>query len=842
MSYTRLLSLLLLTTMFVSSPAQGQKPHVVIDTRGVMRKATDDSELHGFGVNYSLPFAHEYRMVKQRGIRIEEAIDRDVYHMTRLDIDLYRVHVWDTEISDSLGNLIPNEHLRLFDYTIHQMKKRGMRFVITPIAFWGNGWPEKDETTPGFSHKYGKADCLTHPEAIKAQANYLFQFLNHVNAYTGIAYKDETDIVALEISNEPHHKGTAKEVTQYINTMVKAMRKSGTQTPIFYNMSHSIHLADAYMNANIQGGTFQWYPTNLVANHQIDGNFLPHVADYVIPFANHPKFGKMAKIVYEFDPADVGTNVMYPAMAIAFRKAGMQLANQFAYDAIDWAPFNTNYGTHFMNLAYAPAKAISLKIASAVFHNMPMGSQKQPDALLIDYPNDLTQWNTPEKFFYSNTTSHHPINVTALQEIAGCGSSPVIQYDGTGSYFLDRISNDVWRLEVMPDAWWIDDPYSKASPSAQKAAVMHATRNMCIELPTLGKQFTMRAINDGNHFSATVKEGAFTIRPGVYLLSNRAESLNMDITQTYRHIRLNEYVAPASDLPNTALWNHTPAEQIAGQPVNIQFTAVSPDSILAVKCVTTLNERWETLTANSTGANSYRIDLPNDMTRVGLLQYRIIIETTTGTYTFPSGEQGDPWRWDIIHNPVYTLRLSPKASQLVLWEAEKDWEHSYKTWYPTVNLMPTAQHTVSLNIAFPELPAPDVINPDKKSYAFKFFSGHRLNGRQHEITEKKHLMLKVTNNQPTAQPIEVGLSDKNGSVAAARVTLKPGQSVYSLPLSALQPAKYLIIPRPYPDFLPYKTNSNRHPLDLSQTETMQLEVLPGESPVVNVNIEKIWIE
>ena len=287
--------------------------------------------------------------------------------MARLDLDFYRVHVWDTEISDTLGNLINNDHLRLFDFMVNEMKQRGMRFIITPLAYWGNGWPERDELTPGFSRKYGKGECLTNADAIEAQANYLNQFLNHVNPYTGIAYKDDPHVIGFEICNEPHHNGPPEKVTAFINKMVASMRQTGCTKPIFYNMSHSIHLADAYLNANVQGGTFQWYPTNLVANHQINGNFLPQVESYSIPFADNPKFKKMAKIIYEFDPADVGGNIMYPAMARAFREAGMQLAAQFAYDAMCWAPYNTNYGTHFMNLAYAPHKAISLKIASAIF-------------------------------------------------------------------------------------------------------------------------------------------------------------------------------------------------------------------------------------------------------------------------------------------------------------------------------------------------------------------------------------------------------------------------------------------------------------------------------------------
>lgn len=81
----------------------------------------------------------------------KKIIDNDVYHFSRLGFDLYRVHVWDTEISDTLGNLIENEQLDTFDYLLKKLKEKNIKFVITPIAFWGNGWPEPDEDTPGIS-------------------------------------------------------------------------------------------------------------------------------------------------------------------------------------------------------------------------------------------------------------------------------------------------------------------------------------------------------------------------------------------------------------------------------------------------------------------------------------------------------------------------------------------------------------------------------------------------------------------------------------------------------------------------------------------------------------------
>ena len=156
----------------VGIPSYAQRPgssSVYVDKKGVMRWSKSNAEVQGFGVNYTVPFAHAYRAAKILNISPKDAIDNDVYHFARLGFDAYRVHVWDTEISDSLGNLLDNEHLQLFDYMLKKMKDRGMKYILTPIAFWGNGYPEPDEKTPGFSRKYGKGNCLTNEEAIKAQ-------------------------------------------------------------------------------------------------------------------------------------------------------------------------------------------------------------------------------------------------------------------------------------------------------------------------------------------------------------------------------------------------------------------------------------------------------------------------------------------------------------------------------------------------------------------------------------------------------------------------------------------------------------------------------------------------
>ncbi len=149
------------------------------------------------------------------------------------------------------------------------------------------------------------------------------------------------------------------------------MRSAGWKKPVFYNISESPTYADAVAKSNIDGISMQWYPTGLVANRTLQGNYLPYVDTYNIPFDTIPAFANKARMVYEFDAGDVIQPVMYPAMARSFRKAGFQWATQFAYDPLATAYANTEYQTHYLNLAYTPAKAISLLIASRAFHTLP---------------------------------------------------------------------------------------------------------------------------------------------------------------------------------------------------------------------------------------------------------------------------------------------------------------------------------------------------------------------------------------------------------------------------------------------------------------------------------------
>ena len=62
----------------------------------------------------------------------------------------------------------------------------------------------------------------------------------------------------------------------------------------------------------------------------------------------------------------------------------------------------------------------------------------------------------------------------------------MVQYDGTGAYFLDRLGDGVWRLELYPDAVWVDDPFAATSLQREVSRVIWARRTMQYSIAPLG--------------------------------------------------------------------------------------------------------------------------------------------------------------------------------------------------------------------------------------------------------------------------------------------------------------------------------------------------------------------
>ena len=826
--------ILLINFMHAQQPAND----VYVDENGIMRWGKDDTEVHGFGVNYSAPFAHGYRSAKKLGLDIKAEIDKDIYHFTRLNFDLYRLHVWDTEISDAKGNLLENEKLETFDYLLSELKKRDINYVITPIAYWGNGWPEPDEDTPGFSHKFGKEKSLTHPDAIKAQQNYLKQFLEHVNPYTGLAYKEDPNIIAFEISNEPHHRGSPEEVMQFINKMVAAIKGTGTKKPVFYNVSHSVHLAETYFNSNIDGGTFQWYPTGLGFQKELEGNLLPNVNDYRIPFDEVIKSSNKAKLVYEFDAADVNKSYMYPAMARSFREAGIQVATHFAYDPSFLAYANTEYNTHYMNLNYTPHKALALMIASEIFHEIPMREDLggYPQNLefgdfKISYQDDLATYNSETKFIYTNSNSLEAKNIAKLKQVAGHGSSKLVKYNGKGAYFLDKLDQGVWRLEVMPDPILLKDPFGSNSLDQTLAVISWKKNKMEVHLEELGEDFSISGLNQGNDRMVKAEGYSFQIGPGTYLLSREGLNFNISDSKNDSRIPLKAFEAVESTVDDTYLV-HEPLETATENiPWQIEASVVSNDSISKVEAWFQNGNIYRSLELDRRNNYDYSVEIPGDLLQNGFLTYRIIVFGENSSRTFPGGLVGNPGDWDFSSDEKYQTRILAQGSPLYIFNATTDSEKMVRTWNPGNKVIPVNDTDAEFRVRLDKLFKEDVENLNAEpvyDYSFRHNFSRKISKRGLKGKSRLVVEARALNDQP--EKLMVALIMKNGAAFGKVIEVDTEIKEIDIKMEDLKPVKTVTLPRPYPGFLPYYfEHSYSGDLDLEEVENLQFSIGPGMS-------------
>jgi hypothetical protein len=445
-------------------------------------------------------------------------IRRDLDHLQRMGVEAIRIHVFDREISDGQGNIgappahsaatagarEPNIHLGLLDYLVAQCSARGIYMYFTPIAWWGGPNERKDS----FSAQTSKPGMMFVPAAKAAASNYLRQFLNHVNRYSGCAYKDEPCLCLLEVQNEPAYflyadltgggyapqgeppeilerdRRTFRELWQkwladhgltdspayfpllryelmrrYIREMVSAIRSTGATQPIAISWFgvNGDDLTDAIADSECDAITVSAYPGGWERVN--DGiNLLPQMGPTIID----PRLAGKARLAYEFDtPATNTSCYLYPAIAASFRAGEVQVACQFQYDSIATARWNTDWGAHWLNWLYTPSKAVSYMIGGEAFRRLPRGvryaagkEELRLGPMATSFAHNLSLLVAPDTVMYSRTASGwSPIKWPASpRRIVGVGNSPYVEHGGSGAYVLEREGPDTFRLTVNPDA------------------------------------------------------------------------------------------------------------------------------------------------------------------------------------------------------------------------------------------------------------------------------------------------------------------------------------------------------------------------------------------------------
>ncbi|BET67124.1 hypothetical protein ASA1KI_20420 [Opitutales bacterium ASA1] len=643
---------------------------VYLDPAGVVRWVAGDREVALFGANYTLPSASDYRAAGYLGVDRKKLVEQDMAHFARLGWDGLRVALWgDWENSDRDGNLIENDHLDLMHWLVHQAKQRGIYMLLTPIHTHSSLWPDgvDGEHIQGFSKHFPRDQMGRDPAAIAAQRNYLRQFLEHVNPYTGVAMKDEPAILFVELINEPwHHSSDFAGSVAYIDALADAVRSTGCDKLLFHNLSQDFGMAAPIRASKADGFSFGWYPTGLVARRTLPGNFLRWVDDY--PPLDDPRLAGMPSLVYEFDAADSLSPTMYPAMVRTFRGAGAQFATMFAYDMLATAPYNLGWQTHLLNLVYSPRKAVGAVIAAEAMRRLPRGvrygvypENRYFGPFHLDPERDLATMETPEVFMHTGDAPGRPVETERLERIVGVGSSAVVDYEGSGAWFLDRLGDGVWRLEVYPDVVQVMDPFAQRL-EREKVSMRLIERDwpMRVRVPDLGETFSVEPLNAGNEHRATAGGGVFEVRPGVYLLRRYGIEEPSPLPERVGRVGVREFVCPPMPELPVQVVERTPPAGKAGASLSwavevaharipdrvvLHRTAEDGSALAPVEMQRERGYRWAVEAELPAGATEWGVEIENDGVSV----------------RFPAATEG---RWQVYG--------TGPESPLVLFDAERD--------------------------------------------------------------------------------------------------------------------------------------------------------------------------
>lgn len=825
----RLSRILPLCATVLAAPLAAQSPafkpvmanRAVYLEKGVVRWKDDKSEVRLFGANYVVTTASDYRAAGYVGADRKQMIDEDMAHFARMGWDGIRLTFWgDWESADSAGNLIANDHLDLLDYLIARARERGIYMLFSPIQLYGSNWPDalSDTTQPGFGRTFGKEKMGKDRAAIAAQVNYLKQILNHVNPYTGVAIKDEPAIVFVELVNEPwHHPEEMAQQTRYINTLTDAVRSTGCKKLVFYNVSQDFRINPAVVKSKAQGVTFGWYPTGLNSGHELTGNNLRSVDDF--PDMRSRELAALPRIVYEFDAPDLRESTMYPAMARVFRSVGTQFAAMFSYDMLRTASRNLGWQTHYLNLVYTPRKAMSAIIAAEAMRRLPRGEDYGPyprnrifGQFRLVPDSNLAELLASDAFLYAGTTTSKPRDVAVLRRVAGYGSSPVVQYDGEGIYFLDRIKAGVWRLEVYPDAVPVRDPFEMPSPDKIVTRALHVAREMTVDLPDLGGSFGIQVLSDGGRGRppSTVVEGKFIVTPGVYLLSavgpidpSTIESPVPGVGLTEFHVLPPESLAPSVETSTTGEFH-------LGAPVTISARVVDstpPDSVklfLRQAAAGWYRGFW----MERSGSYGYSATV-NDLKAEGPYEYVITTYRGGSSTTWPERYPHQPWDWNYSGKPGWRFNIVADESRtaLTLFDPMQDAGRLHFTRIGDAgrrglySLERNMQGRGVMRLPYPVDQAG--IGPD--DYTASMAIRDRIRARS-GLASPQQITLELEGLTPGAI-VHVTLLEDDGMAWTAAIRTGTGMNTHTYPLSDFAPGKGVSLPQGFPGQWNYWINA-----------------------------------
>jgi hypothetical protein len=265
----------------------------------------------------------------------------------------------------------------------------------------------------------------------------------------------------------------------------------------------------------------------------------------------------------------------------------------------------------------------------------------------------------------------------------------------------------------------------------------------------------------------------------------------------------------------------------------IRTTVVSPAAIDSVNIWYYKDWKLHSIKMQAENSHKYKGSVPGDALRSReYFSYYITVSGDHHTYTFPSCREIAPGQWNFDAGEAYRVRCMKPEYPVYLFDAMTDYNRLNREWidesYQQVGEHPGRDY-VYLKIK--ELARTDPENPEGTAiadYSIRHYFGDLINGRKEDLGLMKNLVFRGDPAPGSKYPIQVSLVMKDGSAFGTLIKLKPKKNKYEVSLDKLERVKAVILPRPYPTFLPYYSTAGKaDKLDITQIESLQISIGPG---------------
>ena len=122
----------------------------------------------------------------------------------------------------------------------------------------------------------------------------------------------------------------------------------------------------------------------------------------------------------------------------------------------------------------------------------------------------------------------------------------------------------------------------------------------------------------------------------------------------------------------------------------------------------------------------------------------------------------------------------------------------------------------------------DNLNTHEHNYSLRSYFANTIAPRLHDLESKDELAVYGHSFNGKPCKVELALLMKDGTAYGGILTLDSKEDLYKMSIKDLEKVRTVLLPRPYPGFLPYWFDMNsRSKLDLTQVESLQISIGPG---------------